>query len=153
MEVLITIIVLALMGSAFISASEASIIAVNRVRIKNLSDQGNKKAAAVQKTLEENEKFFGTLLLFGNLLNVLIADYAEKNNFDKCLVSLSGGIDSALVTVIACEAMGSENVKAVTLPSKYSSSHSISDSEELCENLGLDLEIIPIIIFKKPNKN
>ncbi len=73
MEVLITIIVLALMGSAFISASEASIIAVNRVRIKNLSDQGNKKATAVQKTLEENEKFFGTLLLFGNLLNVLIA--------------------------------------------------------------------------------
>tara|TARA_B100001250_G_scaffold181205_1_gene155874 strand:+ start:23538 stop:24821 length:1284 start_codon:yes stop_codon:yes gene_type:complete len=72
-EVLITIIVLALMGSAFISASEASIIAVNRVRIKNLSDQGNKKATAVQKTLEENEKFFGTLLLFGNLLNVLIA--------------------------------------------------------------------------------
>lgn len=73
MEVLITIIVLALMGSAFISASEASIIAVNRVRIKNLSDQGNKRATAVQKTLEENEKFFGTLLLFGNLLNVLIA--------------------------------------------------------------------------------
>jgi len=72
-EVLITIIVLALMGSAFISASEASIIAVNRVRIKNLSDQGNKRATAVQKTLEENEKFFGTLLLFGNLLNVLIA--------------------------------------------------------------------------------
>ena len=61
------------MGSAFISASEASIIAVNRVRIKNLSDQGNKRATAVQKTLEENEKFFGTLLLFGNLLNVLIA--------------------------------------------------------------------------------
>ncbi|MBA47162.1 MAG: hypothetical protein CL893_03635 [Dehalococcoidia bacterium] len=61
------------MGSAFISASEASIIAVNRVRIKNLSDRGNKKATAIVKTLEENEKFFGTLLLFGNLLNVLIA--------------------------------------------------------------------------------
>jgi putative hemolysin len=72
-EVLIIIIVLALMGSAFISASEASIIAVNRVRIKNLSDRGNKKATAIVKTLEENEKFFGTLLLFGNLLNVLIA--------------------------------------------------------------------------------
>ena len=61
------------MGSAFISASEASIIAVNRVRIKNLADRGNKKATAIVKTLEENEKFFGTLLLFGNLLNVLIA--------------------------------------------------------------------------------
>lgn len=73
MEVLIIIIVLALLGSAFISASEASIIAVNRVRIKNLSDRGNKKATAIVKTLEENEKFFGTLLLFGNLLNVLIA--------------------------------------------------------------------------------
>ena len=73
MEVLIIIIVLALMGSAFISASEASIIAVNRVRIRNLSDRGNKKASAIEKTLEENEKFFGTLLLFGNLLNVLIA--------------------------------------------------------------------------------
>ena len=73
MEVLIIIIVLALFGSAFISASEASIIAVNRVRIRNLSDQGNKKAEAIEKTLEENEKFFGTLLLFGNLLNVLIA--------------------------------------------------------------------------------
>ncbi len=73
MEVLIIIIVLALFGSAFISASEASIIAVNRVRIRNLSNQGNKKAEAIEKTLEENEKFFGTLLLFGNLLNVLIA--------------------------------------------------------------------------------
>jgi len=72
-EVLIIIIILALFGSAFISASEASIIAVNRVRIRNLSDQGNKKAEAIEKTLEENEKFFGTLLLFGNLLNVLIA--------------------------------------------------------------------------------
>jgi len=72
-EVLIIIIILALFGSAFISASEASIIAVNRVRIRNLSDQGNKKAKAIEKTLEENEKFFGTLLLFGNLLNVLIA--------------------------------------------------------------------------------
>ena len=73
MEVLIIIIILALFGSAFISASEASIIAVYRVRIRNLSDQGNKKAEAIEKTLEENEKFFGTLLLFGNLLNVLIA--------------------------------------------------------------------------------
>tara|TARA_Y100001970_G_scaffold126771_1_gene156740 strand:+ start:4991 stop:6274 length:1284 start_codon:yes stop_codon:yes gene_type:complete len=72
-EVLIIIIILALFGSAFISASEASIIAVNRVRIRNLSDQGDKKAEAIEKTLEENEKFFGTLLLFGNLLNVLIA--------------------------------------------------------------------------------
>ena len=72
-------------------------------------------------------------------------DYAEKNGFEKCLVSLSGGIDSALVTTIACKAMGTENVRAVTLPSKYSSEHSVSDSKKLCDNLGLDLINIPII--------
>tara|TARA_B100001142_G_scaffold329566_1_gene393363 strand:- start:662 stop:2395 length:1734 start_codon:yes stop_codon:yes gene_type:complete len=82
-----------------------------------------------------------------DILNALILgtkDYAIKNGFQKCLVSLSGGIDSALVTAIACKALGNENVTAVTLPSKYSSSHSISDSLELCENLGLKLQIIPI---------
>ena len=76
-------------------------------------------------------------------------DYAEKNGFEKCLVSLSGGIDSALVTTIACKAMGTENVRAVTLPSKYSSEHSVSDSKKLCDNLGLDLINIPIIEHKK----
>lgn len=73
MGILITIILFALLGSAFISASEASIIAVNKVRIKHLADQGNKKAKAIVNTLNQNEKFFGTLLLFGNLLNILIA--------------------------------------------------------------------------------
>ena len=83
-----------------------------------------------------------------DILNALILgtkDYAEKNGFEKCLVSLSGGIDSALVTTIACKAMGTENVRAVTLPSKYSSEHSVSDSKKLCDNLGLDLINIPII--------
>ena len=71
--IIIIIIVIALLGSAFISASEAAVIAVNKVRIKHLSDGGNKRATAIVKTLQENEKFFGTLLLLGNLLNVLIA--------------------------------------------------------------------------------
>ena len=52
---------------------EASIIAVNRVRIRNLSDQGNKKAEAIERKLLKKMRNFGTLLLFGNLLNVLIA--------------------------------------------------------------------------------
>jgi NAD+ synthase (glutamine-hydrolysing) len=72
-------------------------------------------------------------------------DYAKKNGFSKCLISLSGGIDSALVTVIATKALGPENIKVVNLPSKYSSDHSISDSEQLCENLELDLINIPIL--------
>ena len=80
-------------------------------------------------------------------MNALILgtkDYAWKNGFEKCLVSLSGGIDSALVTYIAVMAVGKENVKVVTLPSKYSSSHSIIDSQELCNNLGIELINIPI---------
>tara|TARA_B110000438_G_scaffold86649_1_gene86170 strand:- start:5303 stop:7018 length:1716 start_codon:yes stop_codon:yes gene_type:complete len=72
-------------------------------------------------------------------------DYAEKNGFSKCLISLSGGIDSALVTVIAAKALGPENIKVVNLPSKYSSDHSISDSEKLCKNIGLNLINIPIL--------
>jgi NAD+ synthase (glutamine-hydrolysing) len=82
-----------------------------------------------------------------DILNALILgtkDYAKKNGFEKCLVSLSGGIDSALVTAIACKAVGNKNVTAVTLPSKYSSSHSISDSKELCKNLGIELQTIHI---------
>ena len=82
-----------------------------------------------------------------DILNALILgtkDYAWKNGFEKCLVSLSGGIDSALVTYIAVMAVGKENVKVVTLPSKYSSSHSIIDSEGLCNNLGIELINIPI---------
>ena len=71
-------------------------------------------------------------------------DYAWKNGFEKCLVSLSGGIDSALVTYIATMAVGKENVKVVTLPSKFSSNHSVTDSEQLCKNLGIELINIPI---------
>ncbi len=115
---------------------------------KDISINNHKKIVQRKKIVNSstNEDILDALILGTK-------DYAEKNNFDKCLVSLSGGIDSALVTVIACEAMGSKNVKAVTLPSKYSSSHSISDSEELCENLGLDLEIIPIMESHKSMLN
>ena len=82
-----------------------------------------------------------------DILNALILgtkDYAWKNGFEKCLVSLSGGIDSALVTYIATMAVGKENVKVVTLPSKFSSGHSVTDSEQLCKNLGIELINIPI---------
>ena len=96
----------------------------------------------------DKKKNLSTTSGIDDILNALILgtkDYAEKNGFEKCLVSLSGGIDSALVTTIACKAMGTENVRAVTLPSEYSSEHSVSDSKKLCDNLGLDLINIPII--------
>ncbi len=71
-------------------------------------------------------------------------DYVTKNGFKKVVIGLSGGIDSALVTAIAKEALGKGNVVAVTMPSKYSSEGSVKDSEKLSKNLGIELLNIPI---------
>lgn len=62
----------------------------------------------------------------------------------KAVVGLSGGIDSALVAALAVEALGKENVHGVLMPSHYSSLHSVSDSVDLAENLGIGYDIIPI---------
>lgn len=66
-----------------------------------------------------------------------IQDYARKNRFAKALLGLSGGIDSAVVAALACEALGAENVLAVMMPSPYSSASSIEDSLELVRRLGM----------------
>ena len=73
-----------------------------------------------------------------------IRDYARKNNFTKVLLGLSGGIDSALVAALAAEAVGPENVLAVTMPSPYSSQGSIDDSMELSRRLGIECRVRPI---------
>ena len=73
-----------------------------------------------------------------------VRDYAGKNGFTKAVIGLSGGIDSALVAAIACEAIGSKNVLCVMMPSPYSSEGSIKDSEELIRNLGCEGRIEPI---------
>src|SRR5437764_1602207 len=73
-----------------------------------------------------------------------IRDYAQKNNFTKVVLGLSGGIDSALVAALAAEAVGGDNVLAVTMPSPYSSSGSIDDSIELSLRLGIECRTKPI---------
>ena len=73
-----------------------------------------------------------------------IRDYARKNNFGKVLLGLSGGIDSAIVAALAAEAVGAENVLAVTMPSPYSSPGSIDDSLELSRRLGIECRVNPI---------
>jgi len=71
-------------------------------------------------------------------------DYVTKNGFKKVVVGLSGGIDSALVAAIAVEAMGKDNVIGVAMPSRYSSKESVTDSEKLSVNLGIELLNVPI---------
>jgi NAD+ synthase (glutamine-hydrolysing) len=71
-------------------------------------------------------------------------DYVRKTGFEKALVALSGGIDSSLVAVVAVDAIGSDNVVGVAMPSRYSSEGSIRDARELAVTLGIELMIIPI---------
>lgn len=73
-----------------------------------------------------------------------VRDYAHKTGFKKALLGLSGGIDSAVVAVIAAEALGAENVIGVSLPSVISSQHSKDDAAALAKNLGLEFHTIPI---------
>jgi NAD+ synthase (glutamine-hydrolysing) len=76
-----------------------------------------------------------------------IRDYVEKTGpgvFDKALLGLSGGIDSAVTCALAAEALGAERVVGVTMPSAYSSSGSVSDSEALAENLGVEFHHVSI---------
>ena len=73
-----------------------------------------------------------------------IRDYFQKSGFSKAILGLSGGIDSAVVCTLAAEALGSENVMAVLMPSDYSTDHSIKDAMDLIQNLGCKHEIIPI---------
>src|ERR1700719_3645641 len=71
-------------------------------------------------------------------------DYVHKCRFQKALVGLSGGIDSAVVAAIAVEALGAENVLGVAMPGPFSSEGSVEDAKALAENLGIELKIIPI---------
>jgi len=71
-------------------------------------------------------------------------DYLRKSGFSKALIGMSGGIDSALTAVVAADALGKDNVVGITMPSRYSSGGSVSDSKKLADNLGMDLWEVPI---------
>ena len=73
-----------------------------------------------------------------------LRDYVRKNGLRSVVLGLSGGIDSALVAAIACDALGPENVHAVSMPSDYSSAHSRDDAAELARRTGLRYRVQPI---------
>lgn len=73
-----------------------------------------------------------------------IRDYFTKMGFTKAILGSSGGIDSAVTLAIACDALGKENVRAILMPSQYSTGHSVSDAEQLSKTLGNPYDIIPI---------
>jgi NAD+ synthase (glutamine-hydrolysing) len=73
-----------------------------------------------------------------------IKDYFGKMGFTKAILGSSGGIDSAVTLALACDALGNENVRAVLMPSPYSTGHSVIDAEQLSKNLGNSYDIVPI---------
>ena len=73
-----------------------------------------------------------------------LRDYVIKNGFKSVILGLSGGIDSALVAAIACDALGAEKVYGIALPSKYSSTHSLNDAKQTAINTGLNFRVIEI---------
>jgi NAD+ synthase (glutamine-hydrolysing) len=71
-------------------------------------------------------------------------DYVRKNRFTSVVLGLSGGIDSAVVATIACDALGPEAVHVIGMPSRFSSDHSIADAKELAQRQGLAWQLVPI---------
>ncbi|MFE9607641.1 NAD+ synthase [Streptomyces sp. NPDC006012] len=87
--------------------------------------------------LDDDEEVYSALV-------VGLRAYVQKNGFRSVLIGLSGGIDSALVAAIACDAVGAENVYGVSMPSKYSSDHSKDDAADLARRTGLNFRTVPL---------
>lgn len=99
-------------------------------------DLSSAQAVAVKNSSE--------MALIHDALILGLRDYFRKSGFKKAILGLSGGLDSAVVAALACEALGAENVLAVLMPSIYSSDHSLKDALDLVENTGCAHHIVPI---------
>ena len=100
--------------------------------------------ATVTKGKKDNEQEKNKMTLIHDALVTGVRDYFGKLGFKKAILGLSGGIDSAVVAVLAARALGAENVRVVLMPSQYSSDHSVNDARELAKNLGCQYDIVPI---------
>jgi NAD+ synthase (glutamine-hydrolysing) len=93
---------------------------------------------------QNNERAKNKIELIHDALVLGLKDYFRKLGFSKAIIGLSGGIDSAVTTVLAAEALGAENVRVLLMPSQFSSGHSVDDARELAKNLGIQYDIITI---------
>lgn len=100
--------------------------------------------------IDDPEKIIGYLTREDNITQIHhalilgIRDYFSKMGFGKAILGSSGGVDSAVTLALACEALGKDNVRAVLMPSEFSTAHSVDDAVQLSKNLGNPYDIIPI---------
>jgi NAD+ synthase (glutamine-hydrolysing) len=117
-----------------------------------LNDDGTIDAAIIEPASRVPDKELNPVALEENLnieqvyqaIVMGIKDYFTKMGFTKAILGSSGGIDSAVTLALACDALGAANVRAVLMPSEYSTGHSVSDAEQLSKNLQNPYDIIPI---------
>jgi NAD+ synthetase len=125
-------------GSSLVYNEHGELVAQGKIFEEDFLLVDLATAKPVSDTLPaEEEKIFKALVLG-------LRDYAHKCGFKSALLGLSGGIDSALVAVLAVAALGKENVRGVSLPSRFSSQGSLDDARSLAENLGIRYDVIPI---------
>jgi NAD+ synthase (glutamine-hydrolysing) len=125
-------------GRSYVINNKGKLIQQSKSFTEELSYISNFKDKAEIEFIEnENESIYNALVLG-------VKDYFRKNGFKNTVIGLSGGIDSALTAAIAVDALGKNNVRGVTMPSKFSSTGSISDSLDLAENLEIPCDVIPI---------
>jgi NAD+ synthase (glutamine-hydrolysing) len=96
------------------------------------------RPGTVAEPLTDSEEVWRALVLG-------LRDFIDKNGLPSVVLGLSGGIDSAVVAVIAADALGADRVHGVGLPSKWSTEHSLSDAEDLSRRVGLHYSVVPIV--------
>jgi NAD+ synthase (glutamine-hydrolysing) len=118
--------------------------------LQNLNTKRNKKyyyaASEVGRDMDILEYLMDekNISEIQNALVLGIRDYFGKMGFKKATLGASGGVDSAVVQALAVEALGKDAVHVLLMPSEYSTSHSVTDAEQLCKNLGNQYDIVPI---------
>jgi NAD+ synthase (glutamine-hydrolysing) len=135
-------------GASFAVEPQAGVVFEARRFVEDvvtLRVQGGRFLAAAGQALPRvAPEGLSTMAFYRAQIVLGLRDYARRCGFRQAVVGSSGGIDSALTLALAAEALGPENVVAVTMPSHYSSAGSVDDSAALCRNLGVTLHTHPI---------
>ena len=125
-------------GQSLVYGQDGNLIAKGKAFEEDLLIVDLKETNQINLPSMKREESLYKALILG------VKDYFSKTGHHQAVIGLSGGIDSSLTACIAVEALGKDNVYGISMPSKFSSDHSINDAERLAGNLGIDFREIPI---------